>query len=300
MGGLGDITFAEIARALGRYRPVALTVLAVVVLLAILPNHNRAPAAEGASTVRSGASSGTSGALRTAAPAAGTEVAGAGVDSAAVSGSDAASSASATSGSGTLGASTGSSYAGGTTGGASTTPTSTYTYSPPSSGSVDTGDDSSSSAPGGASTPLSITTATWATGTGAGTPLATAGVPDGTLPVGRRLGSDDKRSFVHLTGTASVLTLKVDAGGARAAVNGDAKILVCQVRAGGWKENPGSSFADEPSYDDTGCHAGTPSADGTSWTFDLSSFRSPADDRGLALVPDPMAATDFQVTFSRA
>ena len=295
MGALGDVTFADIARALGRYRPVVFTVFAILVLLWVLPNPNHGGGSAGTAS-RAGAIA----SVRTPAVAAGTEVSGASTDSAAVAGGTVGEpSAADVSGGGTLGSSS-SSYsppASFTSGGDSS---STYTYSPPSNGSSsnDLGGSTSSTTPGGDAT-LAIAAATWSTKTGAGTPLGTTGVPDGDLPVGTRLGSDDKHSFVRLRGRSRTLTLQVDAAGARAAINGDVKIQACQVTAASWAESPGAAFDAEPTWDATTCVAGTPSADGTTWTFSLSRFTDPADERGVALVPSSGAATDFQVTFKR-
>jgi hypothetical protein len=296
MGGLGDVTFADIARALGRYRPVAFTVLAILLLLAILPNHHR-PSVDTAAAAAVRSTGG--GALRpaAAAPAAGTEVAGASTDSAALG------STSAVSSTGTIGSSPSysSSFGGSSTSGGSSSSSSSYTYSPPSAGSTSDGFDttSSDSSAAGDDTPLTIAAATWATGQGAGTPVGSAQVPDGDLPVGKRLTSDDKRSFLRLRGGQRILTLHADPSGARAPINGTADVEACQVTEGGWKEQPGSSFADAPAYDPAQCVAGKPSADGTTWTFDLSSFARPTDDRGIALVPAKTAAADFQVAFTR-
>jgi hypothetical protein len=129
--------------------------------------------------------------------------------------------------------------------------------------------------------------------------VGTAGVPSGDLPVGTRLGADDKHSFVRLSGGGRTLTLHVDAAGARSAINGDVKIQACQVTAGGWAENPGAAFDAEPTWDATACVPGVASTDGTTWTFAIGLFASPTDGRGLALVPGSGAATDFQVTFTR-
>jgi hypothetical protein len=129
--------------------------------------------------------------------------------------------------------------------------------------------------------------------------VATAGVPAGSLPVGRRPGiSQDKVSFVRLAGTASVLKLvpHEDTTGQRSADS--AQIQACRIVAGGWAKAEGEAMADAPKWDCAVSVLGARAADG-SWTFDLSVFPDRADDRGFALVPTG-DALDFQVAYKLA
>jgi hypothetical protein len=162
---------------------------------------------------------------------------------------------------------------------------------------VDTGSTTGAGTAGEAD-PLRIVAAAWATNAGAGTPLATNGVPAGTLPVGTRLGGDDKRSYVRLSGTLATLFLTEDTANARAAVNGTASVSACQVTDRGWPEAEGEAFTAAPAFDPKACVVGTRSPDGR-WSFDLASFASRTDDRGFALVPTPGGPVDFQVVFKR-
>jgi hypothetical protein len=149
------------------------------------------------------------------------------------------------------------------------------------------GDDS-------AETPLTIGSRAWASRE-AGTPVATTGVPDGTLPVGNRVGQIDKASFVRLTGTATVLSLVEDPNGSRA-VAGNGGVQVCRITTSDWSAGDAISFDQAPAYDTNSCKAGQRSDDGT-WTFDLSGFADRAGPAGFALVPTADAPVDFQVAF---
>lgn len=146
--------------------------------------------------------------------------------------------------------------------------------------------------------PLRIVASTWATRT-AGTPLASQGVPNSSLPVGSRLGQTDKASFIRLAGTATALHLvpHEDASGQRSPEAG--AIQACQITDAGWKGGEAISFDDAPAYDPATCSAGVRHADGR-WTFDLAGFPQRADDRGFALVPGPDEPLDFQVSFRSA
>lgn len=150
---------------------------------------------------------------------------------------------------------------------------------------------------GGAPAPLTVREAGWAS-QGAGTPLATVGVPDGTLPVGTRLGQVDKASFVRLDGDATTLVLAEEPSGARASV-GDPAVQACVIVAddAAWTAAEGMSFDDAPAWDPNACADGVRGDDGT-WTFDLGTLALHAGDAGFALVPTADAPVDFQVAFA--
>lgn len=144
--------------------------------------------------------------------------------------------------------------------------------------------------------PLTLAATGWASASG-GTPLADAGVPEATLPVGTRLGQPDKVSFVRLTGGATELVLTEEPEGRRDTPTGDAPaVQICQIEEPGWEEAGGQSFDDAPSWDAESCVAGVGGDDGR-WVFDLATFADPADPRGFALVPTDEAPVDFQVAF---
>jgi hypothetical protein len=121
------------------------------------------------------------------------------------------------------------------------------------------------------------------------------GVPDGTMPVAKRLGNLDKASFIRLSGTATVLTLLEDTAGAREAI-GDGLVVACAITDAGWEEKPDQALADAPSWDANACVTGIERDD--TWTFDFSAFDDRAGQAGFALVPAPGAPADFQLTFA--
>lgn len=146
--------------------------------------------------------------------------------------------------------------------------------------------------------PLTIQAAGWAS-EASGSPVATIGVPDGTLPVGTRLGQVDKASFVRLDGTDTSLVLVEEPGGRRAAVGAPSvKACAIDVADSGWVASEAMSFDEAPSWDPNACVEGVVADDGT-WTFDLTSFPSRTAAAGFALVPTRDAPLDFQVTFER-
>jgi hypothetical protein len=145
--------------------------------------------------------------------------------------------------------------------------------------------------------PLRIVAKAWAT-QAAGTPLATAGVPSGSLPVGKRLGQDDKRSFVRLAGEDDVLVLAEDSAGSRT-TTGALGVQACQITDVAWRDGEAMTFDQAPKYDARSCVAGT-RADNGIWTFDLSGIPSRADQRGFALVPGAGSSVDFQVALRAA
>lgn len=144
--------------------------------------------------------------------------------------------------------------------------------------------------------PLFVSDFGWATVT-AGTPLASSDVPEGSMPVGKRVGQDDKIAYVRLIGTADVLELPETSGGQRTPPVGDIGVRLCQSEDADWTSGGGKTFDEAPSYDDGACVDGERSEDGV-WTFDLSRFDDPEDRRGFVLVPGPDSAVDFQVAFN--
>lgn len=141
--------------------------------------------------------------------------------------------------------------------------------------------------------PLRVAGSGWAS-QGAGTPLASAGVPEGTLPVGKRLGQLDKASFVRLTGSGFELVLTEHPEGARGME--EPSVQACEITEPGWPEEEAMSFEEAPEWDPDACAPGTRNDDGT-WTFALAVFAPASEGPGLALVPGPEAPVDFQVTF---
>ena len=276
MSSLSDVTLGELRTAALRYRPVVLTVLAILVIVALTPGEEAAP-------LRRLARPGGGGSVDAAPASSATAPAG---------GED---------GAGDLAFTPAPAFAGG--GGFSIVEEGETVG--PGSFEVAVDDDAATGGSGftggsfststsSAPRPLSIVATAWATRT-AGTPLAANGVPAGTLPVGKRLGQDDKRSFVRLDGEKSVLGLTEDPGGTRAPTGGAAGVRACLITAPGWQEGEAQALPGPP-FDENQCAVGQRANNGT-WTFDLSAFASPSDPRGFALVPAAGTAVDFQVAF---
>lgn len=281
-GTISDVKLGHIVAALGRYRPVLAVVGAVVLLAVVLDGPeivggtNRF-AANQASTLQSEATTTT-----TTTP----DAAGGGVARPSAGG--------ATASTGTAAAAPSAQGAGA---GASS-----FAYTPPAASTSRSGSgggsSSSSASLDDSGDPLTITAAAWASRAG-GTPLSTTGVPDDSLPVGTRLGQDDKRSFIRLAGDESTLTLVPidDEDGQRNP--GEAVIRMCQITEGGWDEGEGMSFDDAPPYDEEDCVDGIYNDADGSWAFSLFVYPNATDERGFALVPGEDAPLDFQVAFAR-
>lgn len=146
---------------------------------------------------------------------------------------------------------------------------------------------------------LRIVAAGWASSTG-GTPIATSeteGVPEGSLPVGTRVGQTDKVSFVRLAGTASTLVLAEAAAGRRGGAFDASPVELCPVTEEQWDEGAAQPMSAAPAHDAERCVPAEQRSDGT-WAFDLEAFDDPEDPRGFALVPSAEAPIDFQITFA--
>lgn len=169
------------------------------------------------------------------------------------------------------------------------TPTAPVFTPPPPSSTFTTAPSGS----GASSAPLAVRGSGWASSL-SGTGISSAEVPEGSIPVGARLGQVDKASFVRLAGGGTTLTLVEDEAGAREAL-GAGLVAVCRITDPGWAEEPDQSMDDAPAWDETTCVAGV-EVEGT-WTFDLSTLGKPDAETGFALVPDAAAPPDFQVTF---
>lgn len=288
MGSLAELSLGDIGRALGRYKPVVATVVAILVALAVLPKPDTPPGL--GATGLAGAN------IAAPAPAPGGSGAGTAVG-ASVEGDAAGGSFSppVTSGGTTFAPfSTGSSFSNSdTSSGSSAFPDgssggSSSDFGPVTSGTSTADTTGEPEAP----KPLRIVGTTWATRTG-GTPLAKQDVPDGTLPVATRV-EDSKLSFVRLAGDGTALGFTEEPTGRRES-SGPAKVQACKVTEA-WEDGEAIPLQDAPAYDANKCVQGTVSASGV-WLFDLSSFSDRADDKGFALVPGEGAGLEWQVAF---
>ena len=153
----------------------------------------------------------------------------------------------------------------------------------------------SPSAPAAVST-IVIVSGGYASAT-AGNPLATAGVPEGSLAVALRGGDPEKVAFVRLAGEGDFLDLTVDETPGANVLDALAGLLLCPVLDDGWSVGAGdTSLADAPRYDCGDPVVGVRSESGLRWTFDLTDLADPTSSRGLAIVPDAAAASPvFQV-----
>lgn len=276
MASLRDITLGELARALARYRPVAVTVLIILVALALIPKPDVAETQatgfdQGADSTTTTVTTALDGGAGTTVPVADSSGS---FPSSTPSFSSPSSDPSFPSSATSPGASEPGSF------GATDEPTNTTTGGDPP---IDPR--------------LRIVGKAWASRTG-GTPIGADGVPAGSLPVGTRLGQDDKLSFVRLEGTDEVLRLAENPAGTRD-VSGPASVRACQVTEANWVEAEAITIEEGPDYDASVCVEGVRSEDGV-WSFDLVTFPSPTDARGIALVPGEGAGIDFQVAFQSA
>lgn len=274
MGRLGRITLEDIVNGLLRYVPAFMTAAAIVAVVTLLPGKpdktdmapqalsGRVPLERGSPETRQSDDQAAPRAPNTVSPAAPASPAPAPVFGGAAGGDDAGS------------------------GGGTFAPPPSFT---PSGGGASRADE-------GEQEPLQIVEAAWASRT-AGTPLASEGVPEGSLPVGTRVGQDDKRSFVRLEGGDTQLVLTENPEGTREARSGDPAVRACQVVDGDWEasEEP-MSFDDAPEFDEETCVDGQRDDDGT-WSFDLLLLDDPTGDAGVALVPGEEAPFDFQAAF---
>lgn len=285
MDRLSDVRLGDITKGLARYRPVVVTVIAILLMAAFLPGE-RAERGGLVATAPPPARPVANAAASTAAPAAVPTDA----PVAPSSSFDSAPQSFAVQPSGTF-----------ATGRTFESSSGSFTAPPPAfsgDASAAAPDAEIATTPGGFEAdkpkPLTITARLYAT-LGAGTPLATQDVPDKSSPVGNRLNQEDKRSYVRLAGTATDLMLTEAPQGRE--TRGPALVRACQVLDADWPEGKGVALASAPKIDAGACVLGVRASDGV-WTFDLSGFANPTDTRGIALTVAPGSGVDFQVNFA--
>ncbi len=269
-----EVTLGDIGRGLARYRPAAITVVAIIMMAAFLPGER----------ARRGPLTATPPPAFAPAPAA---------PPAAAAGGDPAFTADAGTGefavqpSGTF------------------TTASSFSSSSGAPAASFAGDEKAAAPdadiakePGGFAAdepkPLKVTARLYAS-LGSETPLATRDVPERSLPVGNRVGQEDKRSYVRLAGSERELRLTEAAGGRE--TRGPPLVQACQVTDANWAEGEGVAFSAAPKFDAASCVLGARASDG-GWSFDLSGFSDPTDQRGIALTVAPGAGFDFQVNLA--
>lgn len=287
-GGMGQMTFAEAAEALKHYRPVFFGIAAILILALLLPGPRRV-VLDGFSATSDFENAGSQIVTEDELvedPADTGLVTGDGVEMPEPV---------------PLAGSGGSSFdTGSFDSGPSSVPDTSSDVGSPSSSSDDFRSPSGTfTSPSPTTTaaprPLRVTESLWASRT-AGTPLADEGVPEGALPVGTRLSQDDKRTFVRLSGTATVLTLKLGAPEGQRSPDA-AAVQACKITDITWKPGKAVSFEDAPPYSTQDCVPGKAGPD-RSWSFDLSTFVDRAGEGGVAIVPGPEPPLDFQLAFA--
>jgi hypothetical protein len=185
-------------------------------------------------------------------------------------------------------------------------PTHERELSPVTTAPFDAGGESTSAPPLGAADPAGSDGDTEAVrvasggyaSTAAGTPLATAGVPDGSVAVGRRGTQTDKVAYLRLTGGGTPLELTVDPEGVSTFAD-LAELRLCIVTEKRWAVGQGDvTPANAPDVDCSDAVSGKRSTTGDRWTFDVSSLDLSAIP-GVAILPGADAlAPDFQVVFT--
>jgi hypothetical protein len=110
------------------------------------------------------------------------------------------------------------------------------------------------------------------------------------------VGQEDKRSYVRLSGTDTVLRLS-EKGAGRATGGSVVSVRACRVAVADWAEGSGVALASAPAFDANACVKGERATDGV-WSFDLSGYPDRADNKGFALVVAPDGGVDFQVNFT--
>lgn len=284
MDRFSDVRIGDITKGLARYRPVVITVIAILLMVAFLPGRRSSPS------------------LIATAPPAAVPLASASANSDAVAvapvPTDAVAPTTFDSGPRSFAVQPSGTFATSRTfessSGSFTAPPAAFSGNE----SAAAPDAQITTTPGGFEsdkpTPLTVTARLYAT-LGASTPLATQDVPDKSSPVGNRVGQEDKRSYLRLAGTATELRLTETTGGRT--TRGPVVVQICQVTDAGWPEGKGVAFSAAPKFDAKACVLGVRASDGV-WSFDLASFASPTDNRGVALVVGPGAGVDFQVNFT--
>lgn len=272
--GLGQMTLADVGAALRRYRPVLAAAAAVAVLGLLLPGPRTVIARQfDDSSISTSALSGFEEDEESQEAAVDGAVDGAAPDSFA-DGFDPGPTPAFADGGGDF----------------------DYSPSPPTQNFSSPASTESTGSEARATTPqpLRVREAGWAT-RAAGTPLAAEGVPEKSLPVAKRVGQDDKQSFLRLSGNATVLTLRPTAGG-RSVEN--AIVRACPIAVGDWKASEGMAWDARPAFSTTNCVDGARNAGGE-WVFDLTSMPERLTAKGIALVPGGGSTIDFQIAFER-
>lgn len=286
-----DLSLADVGRTVYRYRPVVAAAAAIAVLGLALPSPSRlgsdlaqfssgpAPATQTPNPVIAEAL-GEEGTTGVAAAESGSTFAEAPASSPSAFDAPAAS----------FGSTSGSTFDSGANDFSSSAPPSSASSEPTRSSSPPTSEPAATT-----TTPArpSIVTTLYASRT-AGTPLATQGVPEKTLPVGKQLGQDDKLSFIRLSTTPDTLVLKTNPKGERNGAN--AAVQACLIKTTGWKGGEAVAMSSAPERDCTVSVLGVRSGDGSSWSFDLRPFEGRSGD-GFAFSPAPGSPVDFQVAF---
>lgn len=278
------MTLGDIGRALARYRPVAVTIGIILVVVALLPGPvfeelGPLPGVQGPVQVPAAA-----------AAAAPPTTAATPVTTTPSFGSTATTSFGTTS---TDSSSFGTSGSFSDSDFGSDDSSSDFGSSESDSSSFGTTDEDFGSDDEESTEPLSIVASAWAARTG-GTPLGSTGVPEGLLPVGKRIGQRDKISFVRLSGGGTELVLTPDRASSRT-TTGEVVVSACQITTPNWAPATNLTFEQAPKFDESSCVVGSVDPIGAI-VFDLTLFPERDDNRGFALLPTG-SSIDYQLNF---
>lgn len=136
------------------------------------------------------------------------------------------------------------------------------------------------------------------TSRGAGTAVATTGVPEDAVAVANRAGLPDKLAYVQLAGSGPQLVLAVAEDPVASRLESFAVLQACPVVAKDYSVGRGDvDTSSAPSYDCGQGVLGERQAEGAAWSFDISKFPAAVRQNGVVLLPAADAAPDFQVSF---
>lgn len=123
---------------------------------------------------------------------------------------------------------------------------------------------------------------------------ATAGIPDGALPVGVQSGEPVETSYVRLQGSATRLLLSVARSGGATYGPDEPDLRACRIRSADWvAARPGPAVP----FDPGACVAARQDSAGR-WSFDLRALGPPDDPRGIALTAAPGTTKTYRVSLT--
>lgn len=150
--------------------------------------------------------------------------------------------------------------------------------------------------PSVAAGPLQVDDGGFASAT-AGTPLATLGVPEGSVAVALQAGQLDKVTYLQLSGMGT-LSLAVDPNGGNR-LEALAAIQLCPAAPGAIVGRGDVTPQEAPQYDCAKTVKGVRDPAGTGYTFDLKGLTA-QQASSVAILPVSGTLSDFQIVFRLA